>query len=159
MPFWYTFSNLISMNKKSTLFRCTFLSNFDGKLMKIRGVDFDLFLKEKIVEVLISVFKKFSIYQKLKPFELHIWTSFCFDVLIQNSSVPTWNVLDDHIGFKNICTSWYLTWSYLLAFTGFLNQYCLKYFLKSLGETSIFSKVEASENICWVFLWWSFLWK
>ena len=49
--------------------------------------------------------------------------------------------------FNYICTSQYLIWFYLFAFTAFLRKYFLKYCWKSFEEESIFGKLQAYENI------------
>ena len=51
-----------------------------------------------------------------------------------------------------VYTSWYLIWSYLLAFTGFLSKFVLKHFWKSFEDGSIFSKLQTYGNICSGFL-------
>ena len=45
-PFRCTFFDLISMDKKSTLFRFIVWCNFNGKLMQLWHVYFDVFLKD-----------------------------------------------------------------------------------------------------------------
>ena len=76
MPLRRTFFYLILMVKKLSLFRCIFWCNFDGKLMQIRGADFDLFLKTKNRLFDTSFWKVFDI-SKTKP----VWTSL-LDVIL-----------------------------------------------------------------------------
>ena len=90
--FRHTFFDIISMSEKSMSFQCT---SFDLILMD-KNIDvvsmyffkqfwwktdvnskcwfWFVFEREKIVVVLTSLFQKFLIYQKLKPFELYFWT-------------------------------------------------------------------------------------
>ena len=60
--FRVTFFDLILMDKKNDIVSTYFLSNFDGKLMGIRGADFDLFLKD----------------QNLLSFRHHFLKSLCY---------------------------------------------------------------------------------
>ena len=76
MPLRRTFFYLILMVKKLSLFRCIFWCNFHGKLMQIRGADFDLFLKTKNRLFDTSFWKVFDI-SKTKP----VWTSL-LDVIL-----------------------------------------------------------------------------
>ena len=78
--------------------------------------------------------------------------SYLFDVLFQGNFVPSWNLLGDYALFKNIDTGRYLIWSDLLVCTGFLGKYFLEDCWESVEEASIFSKLQAYENICYGFL-------
>ena len=87
----YVFSHNFKEQKIYAILIYLFEPNFDGQKVDVVSMYFFkqswwktnensrcwfwfVLERQKIVEVLISVFKKFSIYQKLKPFELHIWT-------------------------------------------------------------------------------------
>ena len=70
-----------------------------------------------------------------------------FDVLVQSSSVPPWNILCDYTMLQNNYTSRYLFWSNLSAIIVVFSWYFMKVFRKWLEEASIFNKLHVDENI------------
>lgn len=113
MPFWF-FSDRFPMDKKSRLFRFFFSCHFDGKLVQLRRAYFDDFLNNKKSW---SFWYLFLIRFRYTKTEI-VWRS----LLDVNSFECTFSkkLLGDFTVLKSICTSQYLTWSNLLAFTGFL---------------------------------------
>ena len=115
MSFWFTFSGKILMDKKADIFSMYFLMSFWGKTYTNSSCWFwFIFEREKIVVALLSIFKLY----------FRIW--FCFYALFQRNFFLPWIVIDDYTVFKNIYTSRYLIWFYLLAFTRILSKYFLK---------------------------------
>lgn len=114
-----TFSDLISMDEKSTLFRCIFWCNLDRKLMQLGWHILMWFWKTKTcgyfdISFLITFWyiKKESCFNI--PFGRNIVLMYIFKVIRS-----TLNLLGDHTLLKNIYTSRYLVLFYLLVFKGF----------------------------------------
>ena len=75
MSFQCTSFDLILMDKNIDIVSMYFFKQFWWKTdVNSKCWFWFVFEREKIVVVLTSLFQKFLIYQKLKPFELYFWT-------------------------------------------------------------------------------------